>query len=1007
MAKTLATLRGQKPSWIRIDEPVSGSTNPAAQDATVLPDGTVIHNVEGVNNRTPAQLWGLIQLLADIYDVGHEEDGSHQLVDADIAPGAAIAEAKLSLDFVGTARPSGGNYAGTADLVAEIDYWSPYYLTAQRLANTNPSLLNRISATSAKANGFDGRPLLAVAGPQNAVLVAQDETLWRAAFAYHLRGSLSAGTDCYVDVGAPSALAAEGLGHRTCVWLEFVQHDVIASGFAFPYGNAQYGNVNQIAGTNGLPFAHTDAAVTVGDPQFVTMLADPAHNLYVGASGNLYQSVYLLRSAHVDYDMYPMGVDDPSVLSLDGTPFVVDTRNAGQYVSVGGDSAAQPVAIVQRRNLGVYHRTINPAGCARLRTGAAAVTGFSDCFQTTRVGYFSATGVECPDYAPAGYSASTDTFVVAATTYHRSGLSITTVTGRFDGLFADIVVANDAEAIKPRSVRPFRIANEAANRLFAGKLRTKLTPVYYGTVLSMHASEFYQKSPTQLVGLGTSEAVVFGANNLGGVFIDRTNNNQTGYADGVRYMWSDREQVQRVALSFVQGNDNSENYPQMLTYESTSGTVTLNTTALTGAPLVTGVAPIMRWANGDAVVLSVGWTGLGTTSAAATVSPADSSAHSGQQCFMEASIVYAKGSGLPFLTNDVVRVQTQAGDLLAFTQLSALVTNFTFTGTTNLAPTTSVVVLTSGASAANGHYVGQQLTVLNSLDASVAVGTVRTITAYDGATRTATLDTPLTATLKAGDTVSISPVAAGGQGTVVFDGYSRAILGAVRRAYATAGADGVVGLGKPIVSATAGTIHGTVIVGLAPNQVVDVLFYEDTPFKTPLYVWLRNNTNHTSFTPVPSIGKCEIIDPGYVFVTNIGSANQGTKAYMGVIPGVHYPHVDNVKWVGTASVVDNLVSNLGLAVNLAWEGIAPFSGMMLDYGTLLPDVDFEGSPVAIQSLSEVAAPNAGLVAVATLVRDAGGYKLLVALTQDGNISYTNRNKLYLVDLNKLVGDTHE
>lgn len=218
MAKTLDKLRSQKPSWIHVDEPVSGSTNPSAQDATVLASGDVTPNVEGVDNRCTATLWGLLNLLADIVEFGHEEDGSHQLTNADIADNAKIDESKGKLDLMSAkiARPDDitKNYETTKDIAEVINIIWPsqvqaLYLSQIEYANSRKfqSILEWIMPPS-----WSNKKTI-VSSEQQKFIVADDEVLTMAGYRIRLFGSNNANETgrCFYDIG-------DGSGRHGAPW---------------------------------------------------------------------------------------------------------------------------------------------------------------------------------------------------------------------------------------------------------------------------------------------------------------------------------------------------------------------------------------------------------------------------------------------------------------------------------------------------------------------------------------------------------------------------------------------------------------------------------------------------------------------------------------------------------------------------------------------------------------------------------------------------------------------
>lgn len=994
--KTLTRLIEQKPRWIVIDEPVSASTD-ANQDTTVLPDGTIISNVEGVANRTSAQLWGSVKLLSDILAHGHQDDGTHSLKDADIAADAAINETKINLTYVGESRPSGGVYATGKDLADEINTWVPFYRVS-----TNHSAISRGKERADMAQNFhkNGYVDFTVTpnGRQSRFLVADDERVWIKGHKITLTGVNSDNTECYIDLGAAPSAISVAITDQIAVWLEVWEHNATQAGFLFPYGNTQY--KNESVTDSVLDYAHTSETISVTDyTTLPSYLANPDHNLFMGVNGDLWQVVYKVRFKQVEYSAYDFGLNDPGVKTLTGQSLTKIKNVSSLWGSVDG-TLAMPLAVVIRRNQGVYHPAINPAGCAVKRKGKQTPTSLLQCYDQTRIGYFN-NAVECPDYGMAVYDSVADTYTFGNVVYIRSSLKDSGVTARPDGCYSDEITVNDVDVIKPKYIVEHRISGEYIGKLLTNQIRNCLNPVIYGTSSSQNYADCWGVNPLQVIGLGVSEAATFGTNNIGGLFIDQTNNYKTGFIDGVRTVWSDREVTRQVAFTFVQGNGSSESKPMLNTYEPVSRTVSLNTTGLSGLPLVGTDKPTMLWEDGTAVVLSTDWSGLGTESAACTIDAANSTAHAGQTVYAVCDLTYARGSGVPFVLDRIVHVEDAAGHALSWSYLSSPLTLTRFVVPT--AGSVNTVTLPQSASSVDGFYNGMWLVVSSS--ANVTSGVQRQITSYDATTKMLTLSEPMPAVLAGDSVVSISELAVENYPHIQFDSYARGIHRALRRGLFTANAQGRVAVGKHILSASAGTVNKVLITGLTANQIVDVVFEEDAPFTTSgLKIWIYNTDTKYSYQTLPTVGSCKIIDIGKSLITNLGSGNNGDSAYLHLIPGSSTPYVDNHQWVGTVDLVDNQAISLVDNQNLSWENIIPYAGLTLDYSTLETDVRFNGNLLQLISASHVL-DNSGMILSSMLVYDENGYKLLVAQTTGGVLTFADRSKVWVVDLAKLISYT--
>lgn len=107
----------QKPRFIQVNEPVTGSPNPLIEDSNHDLNGDISTTVQGVDNRHAADLWALMKLMVTLALEGHNDDGTHDFTDLiaeltgsqaltnqNISDTAGIEEHKLALCFWGMTR---------------------------------------------------------------------------------------------------------------------------------------------------------------------------------------------------------------------------------------------------------------------------------------------------------------------------------------------------------------------------------------------------------------------------------------------------------------------------------------------------------------------------------------------------------------------------------------------------------------------------------------------------------------------------------------------------------------------------------------------------------------------------------------------------------------------------------------------------------------------------------------------------------------------------------------
>lgn len=148
---------------------------------------------------------------------------------------------------------------------------------------------------------------------------------------------------------------------------------------------------------------------------------------------------------------------------------------------------------------------------------------------------------------------------------------------------------------------------------------------------------------------------------------DTSENGNSGRPDGIRRVWDDRVVYDVVSFSLVEGDNTSEAPTPLISYDPATQTITIDTTGLSGAPVIDPeFVPVMRWNGGDAVRMTQLWTGLGTQTASAVILATD---HGGFTLQGWLRLLYPAGGGLRQALFDVYRttrkLETKGGGILS------------------------------------------------------------------------------------------------------------------------------------------------------------------------------------------------------------------------------------------------------------------------------------------------------------------------------------------------------
>jgi hypothetical protein len=141
--------------------------------------------------------------------------------------------------------------------------------------------------------------------------------------------------------------------------------------------------------------------------------------------------------------------------------------------------------------------------------------------------------------------------------------------------------------------------------------------------------------------------------------------------DNIRTMWSGGPVSIRVAIGLTEDSDTEDIGADILTYNSTTKAIAINTTAISGNPDVVIAAspdPVLYWPDGTTVDIDTGdpWSGLGTSSAGCSIDSTDAAAHAGEAVRGYVILEYAAGSGLNYRPKKVWKQQVDTYEQLFY-----------------------------------------------------------------------------------------------------------------------------------------------------------------------------------------------------------------------------------------------------------------------------------------------------------------------------------------------------
>jgi len=877
------------PHWLEECE-IQQGTFDITEDITLdETNQTYTSDVFGISNRPLYALYAISKILAKISRNHHYENGSHHIVDSDVENNALIKESpdvnndgvndpsltelrKLALDFYGRAMPDEAtpkDYSTTVQLAEKIDALYQYIDLLRKGLGSSIAFRYSIQdfiELDLKATGFKVDPFTIIEESNRSEFIINSSDILINGKVITLKNSnnVSLNGDNILTLSSPLK-TIPSVPQAEVIYLELYLTHLTDS--HVPYGNRNYGD---------------DEVVTPGSTTlWLPYISDKVNNIFIDPSFYLSQLQYKVSSSVFDPSISSYGVDQ---LIINSQPV---TKTAVRGIWKAGDTCLVfPLMAVANRNLGIYHPAINPGGTATKRAGST-ISSIEDCFNTSLISYYSVSGVECPNYAV--YSNLTDTYVHLSTSYYRSGLFISLVTGNPLGYYADKVYLDDIVTLgKQLELNSSSMLNNVVERILGNDLYTELNPTMKGLASNMLPGSFYSRNPLQVIGFGETEETLFGFDNKGGVFIDECNNETEGTTDEVRTYWGDPSCTVSVSFSFIEGNNNSESRP-FLTYEPISQVVTLNTTSLSGVPNISATSPIMTWDDGTLVALETAWTGLGTTSAQCVII-----GRTGRKVYGLVNFTYRLGSGIPYILDGVTQVLDLLGNSYNFCiqKSENYCLGCKWVGNPDSGDTDHLVLPTCIDCDSPTDIIGSYAYVLDGSNA----GLYRAISQYDCESRVVLFETAFPDAILSTDKISIGKLEPE-HTTIVINPFARGVTGAFKRQRILTTSTKYFST-LPLIDFSEGTVSGTVLKDLVNATYIEVTTREDEPLTSGFYVYTKCNP---IFNQYKSIADCSmnIIKPGVIIDTTKGSANSPFTLYRQFVPTYSTKVVDATKWIST------------------------------------------------------------------------------------------------------------
>ena len=784
----------------------------------------------------------------------------------------------------------------------------------------------------------------------------------------------------YIPLSLPTPGNPGGVCEADCIWLELYMTELTNS--FVPYGNLQYGmGVMQNNVT-----VYNNAITCNITKDWLPNIVDTYNNIFIDPGYKLTQLQYKIASSTFNPSLSTIGLDHVKTISGKS---IIRSNVRGIYKAADNSCLVFPIAIVAKRNEGIYHPALNPAGTAIPRLNVV-INSVDDCFNSTKIAYYS-NKVECVAYAvPNNIS---DIYIEGDINYYRSGTILSGVSGNPLGYFVDMVYEDDVIYNGKQQMNNLKtVVSTLTESIFSNSLYNELSPEFTGNCSSFIPGIHYSRNPVQVLGFGVSSHDMFGYVNNGGVFVDETNNDFSGVTDTVRTYWGDPQFSSPMSFFFIEGNDNSESRVY-LSYNPVGEIVTLNTTALSGTPLISTNQPVLAWDTGAMVALNSVWTGLGTTTASCsiTVPPA----MVGHTVYGLVSFNYRYGSGVPFILNDIIKITDMQGNSYPFCyQLSdTYCLGCMWEGSITSGDIGDLTLPECIDCATPDQLVGGYVYVVSST--TVNDGKYAEITKYDCSTKSIILSTNFAVPLTSNDIISVGKLVPS-YTTVLINPYGRGVVGGYKRQRVKSTSS--IYISKlPIVNSSAGTITGTIVQNVTPNVYFEIITREDVPFTNGFYVYCQGNPMFYHYKSIPSDSVLEIIKTGLFIDTTKGSANTPYTLYREFVPTYSSPVNDDTYWISTdcdkpyfkLDFLDLIPFNLRMTEELQLT--------MTSTGLTTNETKLGSTLLPVSSITENVNNHSLRMGIA-IVNINGWYYLLTGVKYFGNFTFVDAK---IIDINSI------
>jgi len=167
---------------------------------------------------------------------------------------------------------------------------------------------------------------------------------------------------------------------------------------------------------------------------------------------------------------------------------------------------------------------------------------------------------------------------------------------------------------------------------------------------------------------------------------DDTGVDETMEPDACRRLYSD-ESADQATVGFITNGSDDTDLNQVVSYTFSTQTITLEATHTDASAVIKNATPVMKWTlDGETVALSGSWSGLGGTTATATLDTGDSHYKASGQFYIEFQITYPSGAGITKVPITVHKITFNGTDMYVGDEISDLnLTNLSSTGSYGIA----------------------------------------------------------------------------------------------------------------------------------------------------------------------------------------------------------------------------------------------------------------------------------------------------------------------------------